>query len=228
GTTSLQMYGREKKSPTARFKNSIGYYDVFNTAMFLTKEADSVAFYHKSKLVPLVESMPYPSVVEALLGGLIIDLGGTSGGLGKQADSEVFRNKQISVAPIICYESIYGAYVASYTAKGAGILCIITNDAWWGDTPGYRQHWQFAKLRAIETRRSVARSANTGLSGFINQKGEEIQKTKYWTRDVRKEKLKANLKTTFYTWAGDFLGVISTLLFPLLLIYVVFRKKNTL
>jgi apolipoprotein N-acyltransferase len=63
-------------------------------------------------------------------------------------------------APIICYESVFGEHVAAHVRNGANLLCIMTNDAWWGTSPGYRQHLAYGRLRAIETRRDIARSAN--------------------------------------------------------------------
>ncbi|GAB4134410.1 MAG: hypothetical protein OHK0045_21210 [Raineya sp.] len=226
GTTSWEIYGGEKKSNTARQNQQVGYYDVFNTAMLLRAKTDSVAFYHKSKLVPIVESMPYPSIIEKLLGSVIIDLGGTSGGLGWQKEREVFFDATFGFAPIICYESTYGEYVTEYVRKGANILCIITNDGWWGDTPGYRQHWQMAKLRAIETRRAVARSANTGISGFINQKGDVIEQTPYWVKDVRRQNLKANTEQSFYVSSGDYLGKLALLALSVFVALYLLRKKQ--
>jgi len=224
GTTSWEIYGEHKKTYTARRNLQIGYYDVFNTAMFLEAQTDTVAFYHKSKLVPIVESMPFPNIIEKLLGSVIIDLGGTSGGLGWQQEREVFFKEKLGFAPIICYESIYGEYVTEYVQKGANILCIITNDGWWGDTPGYRQHWQMARLRAIETRRAVARSANTGISGFLDQKGNVIEKTPYWVKDVRRQSLKSNTEQTFYVCFGDYLGKFA-FLGLLIFIFLLLLKK---
>lgn len=227
GTTSWEIYGDTRKTYTARQNQQVGYYDVFNTAMFLGGQVDSIAFYHKSKLVPIVESMPYPNVIEKLLGSVIIDLGGTSGGLGSQKEREVFFSKQFGFAPIICYESIYGEFVTEYIQKGANILCIITNDGWWGDTPGYHQHWQMARLRAIETRRTIARSANTGISGFIDQKGSIIEKTAYWVKDVRRQTLQANTEKTFYVQFGDWVGKLALIVFPILIcLGFVFRNKK--
>ena len=69
---------------------------------------------------------------------------------------------ELCVAPVICYESIFGEYVGEYIRNGAALIFIITNDGWWRDTPGYKQHLIYGGLRAIETRRSIARSANFG------------------------------------------------------------------
>ena len=121
--------------------------------------------------------MPFPAIF-GLLDDFAIDLGGTAGSLGMQAHPSVFRSGKITAAPVVCYESVYGDYVREYINQGANIICIMTNDGWWEDTPGYRQHCQYARLRAIEERRSIARSANTGISCFIDQRGEIHQATK--------------------------------------------------
>jgi apolipoprotein N-acyltransferase len=177
GITSYTIYENKKSAPpTARFREDVGYYDVFNTGIFIDQH-NPVQIYHKSKLVPGVEQMPYPDVF-GLLSRLVIDLGGTSGGLGKQKDRAVFFNRDsIGVGPVICFESIYGDFIRGYIHKGADFLAIITNDGWWGNTPGHKQHLAYASLRAIETRRSIARSANTGISGFINQRGDLLYPT---------------------------------------------------
>ena len=86
---------------------------------------------------------------------------------------------------------------------------IITNDGWWDDTPGYRQHQAYARLRAIEFRRSVARSANTGISCFINQRGEVQQATNWWVPTAIRQKINYNSELTFYARHGDFLGTLS-------------------
>ncbi|MFW2387239.1 MAG: nitrilase-related carbon-nitrogen hydrolase, partial [Polyangiales bacterium] len=108
-------------------------------------------------------------------------------------------------------------------------LFIITNDGWWRNTPGHRQHNAFARLRAIENRRSVARSANTGISSLIDQRGRELARTEWWEETGLVGTLNKNDHLTFYTRHGDFLGRIATLLAAIALLYsFVFRyiKKN--
>jgi apolipoprotein N-acyltransferase len=138
-----------------------------------------------------------------------IDLGGIAGNMGTQETRAVFRhsqNPQLSGAPVVCYESIYGEYVSEYIRNGATAIFIITNDAWWSDSPGYKQHLAYASLRAIETRRDVARSANTGISGFINQKGELLQKSGWWVPAALRGQVRFNQAQTFYTRYGEFIG----------------------
>lgn len=180
-------------------------YISYNSALFINR--DTTTYYHKSKLVPGVEIMPYAWLLTPMK-SIAISLGGTSGGLGTQKEASVFKDAKsgIVAAPIICYESVYGEYVGEFIKKGANLITIITNDGWWSNTAGHEQHWAYAKLRAIETRRSVARSANTGISGFINQKGEVLAQSEYEEKTTLRQKLLLNEELTFYTLHGDYIG----------------------
>lgn len=221
GADSYKFYPASEKTFTARKYNEQLYYDAFNTALLIhpTKPID---IYHKAKLVPGVESMPYQQVL-GFLGQAAIDLGGTSGSLGRNTEAANFDigNTQWA-APVICYESVFGQYVANYIAKGAGLLCVITNDGWWGNTPGYKQHFDYARLRAIETRRYVARAANTGVSGFIDDKGEVVSKTDWWVPAAQKATLYYNRTETFYVRYAWYIELLPVLLFVL----AVLRKRS--
>jgi apolipoprotein N-acyltransferase len=223
GLTTYTRYGDDPTTNSARFYEGFGYYDVFNTAFFFQK-GRSPELYHKSRLVPGVEIMPYPGLF-FFLQNLAIDLGGTSGGFGSQKERPVFFNtKKMGVAPAICYESIYGDFMSEYIRNGAGAIVVITNDAWWGDTPGYKQHMAYARLRAIEFRRPVIRSANTGISCFINQLGEVLVQTPYWEKGALVQEVKFNDQLTFYAEKGDYLGRIAAFLAIAFLLSAVTRK----
>src|SRR6185437_9980676 len=159
-------------SETARpFPDNSGWYDGFNAA-FEMDHTDSVHIYHKFKLVPGVEKMPYPRFL-SFLESYSISMGGPGGSLGsKYAPYPFVVNDSIKVAPVICYESIFGSYVGQFVRNGADVLAIITNDGWWQNTPGYRQHLYTGALRAIETREFIVRAANTGISCFIMPSGD--------------------------------------------------------
>ena len=123
------------------------------------------------------------------------------------------------VAPMICYESVFGDYVSKFVREGADLIFVITNDGWWGDTPGHRQHFEMSKLRAIENRRCVARSANTGISCFINQRGDVLESTNYWQPAVLVNTMKANEELTFYSKYGDNLYRVGSLVALLLICF---------
>jgi len=211
----------EELSVTARKHSQGVYYDSYNTAL-LIDTSDSIQVYHKAKLVPGVESMPYQQVF-SFLGEAAIDLGGTSGSLGRNKEAAVFDigHNQV-VAPIICYESVFGEYVTEYVKRGAGLLCVVTNDGWWGNSPGYRHHFDYARLRAIETRRYVARSANTGISGFIDDKGNIISQTQWWVPDAQKATLQYQTGITFYVKYAWYIELLPVVLFG----FAFFRKRR--
>ncbi|TGE10579.1 apolipoprotein N-acyltransferase [Hymenobacter fodinae] len=215
GLTSAVRYpSKEKASPTARFREGVGYYDIFNAAIHLRDAAAAPEFYHKSRLVPGVEGVP------PWLSAFVIDLGGTAGGLGSQEERTVYqtRTPALRIGPIICYESVYGDFVRDYVKNGATLLGIITNDGWWSNSPGHNQHLQYATLRAIETRRDIARSANTGISGFINQKGEITQRTGWWVQAVSRATVHLNTEETYYVRHGELIGPATQVLAVLLLV----------
>ena len=205
--------GMEDDFPARQIGNSDKYYYCHNSALLI----DTINMQHrnKSQLTPGVEAIPEWM---GFLRNFSITMGIARGTLKGDPEAKVmtFGNHKIGAA--ICYESAFGEYVSSFCKKGADLLFVITNDGWWGHTPGYRQHFEFSKLRAIECRRCIARSANTGRSGFINQRGDVLQRTHYWEPDAIRATLKANTKVTFYAKHGDYLSRLAVYLTFVLLI----------
>ncbi|HEY9533615.1 MAG TPA: apolipoprotein N-acyltransferase, partial [Mucilaginibacter sp.] len=131
---------------------------------------------------------------------------------GQAEPSELYAASGIGAAPVICYESIWGEWVAKSVRNGAQFIAIITNDGWWENTSGKDQHLDYAKLRAIETRRWVCRSANTGISAFINERGDIVQQSKWWVRTALKQNINLNSDITFYVDHGDYIPKFASLL----------------
>ena len=150
--------------------------------------------------------------------------GGESAKAGLSHDS-LTAGAELSAAAVpfgcaICYESVYPEYCTGYVRKGAKFMTIITNDAWWGDTPGYKQHASYASLRAIELRRDIARCGNTGISGIINQRGEFISHSNWWQRETLSGEVNLSGRETLFVRYGDIVGRVSTFAFLLLLAYL--------
>lgn len=228
GSTFRMFRTDEPLSRTARkFRDSDGHYDAFNTAI-LINSSDSLQLYHKSKLTPGVEALPSFRGFK-WLENFALDLGGTVGSLGTDRIRKVFHTTgDHKASPVICYESVFGEFYSEYVRNGAKLMIIITNDGWWGNTGGFRQHFAFSHLRAIETRRSIARSANTGISAFIDQRGDAHQQTGYWVPAAIKGTVNLNDRLTFYTRHGDYLArsaVISTFIILIWCIILKFRRK---
>ena len=209
--------GEKRTNAARKYRNADKYYYAYNTAM-LMDTSKIIQLHHKSKLTPGVEIMPSWGILKPIE-SLAIDLGGTIGTLARDEHIVVFEdNAGNKISPIICYESVYGVFVAKTIREGAQLIFVITNDGWWGNTPGHRQHFVFSILRAIETRRSLARSANTGISAFINQRGDVFQKTKYWEPAVIRQNLNLNSELTYYVKNGDYLARISVFVSALILL----------
>ena len=222
GITTINSYSsKETASATARHRDDLGYYDVNNAAAYFASASAPLAIYHKSRLVPGVEKVP--PILSSVLGN--IDLGGYVGSYGSQAERTVFpapaNAPALRPAPLICYESIYGDFVSEYEPNGATLLALSTNDAWWLDSPGYRQLLTYGSLRCIETRRDLARSANTGFTGFINQKGEIFQREPAWVPTASRGTVHLNNELTFYAKHGELIGRSAQLLAVLLLVVAV-------
>ena len=162
--------------------------------------------------MPGVEKIPYPNVL-GKLANLSVDLGGISGSLGSENSITNFDKNGTNLRPLICYESIYG----DMSFRNSDLIAIITNDGWWKNSVGYKQHFSYASLRAIEQRKTIVRSANTGISGVIDAKGEILQKTKWDEEICIAAKVNLNSQTTFYSQFGNYIGrgsvFISVLIF---------------
>ncbi|WP_106914746.1 apolipoprotein N-acyltransferase [Chryseobacterium aurantiacum] len=225
GISSHRFYFDPAKVPNEAYQINPGVWVTsYNTSIQLAPQQKVLA-YHKGKLVPGVEIFPYMSVLKPILGDAMLNLGGTVASLGTDKERIAFSNpyNKGKIAPIICYESIYGEFVTDYVKKGANFLGIMTNDSWWGVTEGHKQLLSYAKLRAIETRREIARSANSGISAHINAKGEIVADTFYGDQTTLFAKVNLYENMTFYSRAGDLLSRFSIFALGFLLFYFLIK-----
>jgi apolipoprotein N-acyltransferase len=227
GISTYKIYPDAHTLTAQRMLQGYEYVDTFNAAVNI-ENSGKLQFYHKSKLVPGAEALPFGSTL-SFLKPVFDHLGGSSGGYGSQDEADVFYSQSgIGADPVICYETIWGDWVAQSVRKGAQFIAIITNDGWWENTSGKDQHFDYAKLRAIENRRWVCRSANTGISGFINQRGDVVQHSGWWVKTALKQDINLNSDLTFYTRHGDYLPKIGCLLALLGGVWIVFRRIKPL
>ena len=202
----------------------------YNSAVFIEPEGDSIItvepeYYHKSKLVILAESNPFKKGPFKFMDKLVKNMAGGIGDFGTQPERTLFETANgVAIGTAICYESVFGDFFREWANNGANVMAIITNDGWWRDTPGHKQHLNYARIRAIENRRGIARSANTGISAFINQRGDIVQRTAWWERGYLTGTLNLNTKKTIFTIYGDIIGRLSCFLTFLFLLMGVARK----
>lgn len=218
GAETYKIYNTQATTTASPIQGG-QFVDNFSTAINIENSA-TVQFYHKSKLVPGAESLPFGDAL-SFLKPAFEHLGGATGSYAGQTSPSVFYSQSgIGVTPVICYESIWGEWLAKSVRKGSQFIAIITNDGWWENTSGKDQHLDYAKLRAIETRRWVCRSANTGISAFINQRGDIVQQTKWWVKTAIKQDINLNSDLTFYVKYGDYIPKTGSFLSVLGILFI--------
>lgn len=225
GIESFRFFDSPHSPGSRLIPGSAKYYESYNAAAILDSTGP-VAFYHKSMLVPGVETLP-PFL--HFLDAWFEKFGGTTSGYTGQAERTVLSttNNTYHIAPAVCYESIYGEFMSRYAQNGADLIAVITNDGWWGNTPGYHQHENYARLRSIETRRWLVRSANTGVSCVITPYGDILDPQPWFQEAYIKTTVPALHKETFYTRFGDIISKLAAAVAVLLLGWVIVQIIKT-
>ena len=226
--TGIESY-RIFNTPTVysrTFTSSTIHYESYNGSILLDSSG-VLAYYHKTKLVPGAETMPnFLNFLDAW----VSDFGGTTNGYAPNLNQNpLVVNTHIIIAPSICYESIYGAFMSKYVHNGANLISIITNDGWWRNTPGYKQHQSYAALRAIENGTWVARSANTGISCFISPQGTTTQQLGYGVQGALQATIPVFKIDTFYTSFPNLLYHIFSgiaIIIAIYFFYLIIKKKD--
>ncbi|MBO7445351.1 MAG: apolipoprotein N-acyltransferase [Bacteroidales bacterium] len=228
GLSTFEILDHPTHTSTQLSKHVYGEH--YNTAMCFDKDGYN-GHYHKCRLVPGSEAFPYRHVF-GFLADLMIELGGYNGTLGRDTAQKVFTievdGKPLKVGTAICYESIYGDLVRKFVKNGAQLLTVITNDSWWGDSPGHFQHYEMSRLRAVENRRYVVRSANGGNSAVISPTGDALTVTDYNTRTAWKTVVGAQNHITFYTKHGDYIAKTAVCLMALGLLWMLIQMVATI
>lgn len=217
------MYYQNEQPPRVHRTDYLGRpFNIFNSAVAFFPDG-SFEHYNKIRLVPIVERMPFAHTLSRL--PLNLDWGDITG-FGRGEHMHVFEATNGVLAPaVVCYDSVFPSVVRESVLMGAGFVAVITNDGWWGRTSGHLQHYEFARLRAIELRRAVVRSANNGISGMITADGRPHTRTEYWTRTAFELQVPTYTRITFYARHGDWFNLLM-LLTAIAGIAVSFRKRG--
>ena len=192
----------------------------YNSAMWLTPN-DSFQIYSKIHLVPFAEYDLFPSIFHPLTWlNINVDRGSFKSG----NDYKVFNWKGISFSNIICYESSMPEIVRKFIRSGAELLIIQANDGWLGNSYGPYQHFELARLRAIENRIPILRSANTGISGVIRYDGTIQKKVGLNKQLIFQENINISKSGSIYSSYGDVFALVCFLI--TLLISLLSCKKR--
>ena len=224
GFAEIQIFKEENASATARYfrNDSSMMYESYNSAMLLNPGKENITSYRKMRLTPLAERLPYADYLLFMRSWFEWGVGISAWGIGREQKNLIYdKEKKIHIAPIICIESVYPDFVRNFSAMGAGIFTVITNDAWYDYTPGPRQHYLIAAMRAIENRRAVARCANTGISGVLLPTGKSLGEIPQYERTASSWNVPILTEKTLYTILGDWAAQLSLILS---LIFLIFGK----
>jgi len=233
GFADMKLYKKGETSSIAakEFRgDSAMIYDSYNSVLLLNPESvDSKPdIYHKMRLTPFGERIPYMEVFSFVRKWLEWGVGISSWAKGKEQkvmQVKTVDGEEVSFAPVICIESIYPDFVRRFVAQGAEFITIITNDAWYDHTFGPEQHFYIAKMRAIETRRYIARCANTGVSGFIEASGRTLLRAPQYKATGIVATVPVLHNQSYYDIYGDWIVYISLFISFFSLVYSFVKQK---
>ncbi len=216
-----------------------GDLEYYNAALFIDAAGSLAGVYRKHYLVPIVERVPFLPISavrrlrrRAATRGwrlpVIGDVGSFLryfGGYGRGEQEPLFDVDGARFGVLICYESIFAQLSRTYRREGADFLVNITNDAWfgrerpwWSRTSALRQHPAHLVMRAIENRVGVGRSANTGISMFVDPRGRVHGATDLFKPDARTGTLETTNRLTLYSRIGDWPGWVCAVASALVLL----------
>jgi apolipoprotein N-acyltransferase len=172
--------------------------DYYNSAYLVGPRPQVLGRYDKAHLVPYGEYTPFKEYLP-FLGKIVEHVGDFKA--GERGKTLEWMGHRLGI--LICYEVIFPELAREQVRNGANLLITITNDAWYGKTAGPYQHFSLAVLRAVENRRVLARSANTGISGFIDPVGRLLDLTPLMEEAAVVRELPLLDTQTVYTRFGD-------------------------
>lgn len=199
-------------------------YNYFNATLFVRSDG-SISDYEKANLVPIVERIPFVEQLAAIDVFNWVDWGSIAG-FGKGSTPDMLETSTFTSPGLICYDSVYPSWIREFVLNEASFITIITNDGWWGNTSGHLQHFAYARLRAIEFDRWIARSANNGISGIIAPNGEVISQTDYWVRTGFVSNVYNRTTKTIYTRFGNWLPLSCLILTGIFCLFYFFSNNN--
>jgi apolipoprotein N-acyltransferase len=187
-----------------RIKEKTKYY---NRVYLLNKFSIETGKYDKVHLVPFGEYVPLGKYL-SFLGKLTAQSGDFTQG---EKNTAPLNFGAADAGILICFEIVFPNLSRNYVQKGADILLTITNDAWFGMSSAAEQHFSMAVFRAVENRRSLARAANTGISGFIGPKGKVYEKSDIFVEASLVYDLPILKIKSFYTIYGDVFAILCSI-----------------
>ena len=206
-------------SPSFRSKKKgVEYY---NSAYLIGAQGNLYGRYDKAHLVPFGEYVPLKKWLP-FINKIVEGVGDFRP--GREGHTLPWKNYRLGIQ--ICYEIIFPGLSRSMAQNNADLLVNITNDAWYGRSSAPYQHFSMAIFRAVENRRSLIRSANTGISGFVDPAGRIVASTKLFEDALITRKMPLLQTTTIYTRIGDLFALLCLAATLTVALYALVRHRN--
>ena len=221
-------------SPALRFYPDRKPY-LLNSAYLLGPDGNLLGRYDKHHLVPFGEYIPLKSSVLFFLDKLVEGIGDFEAGSGATvlsftpkslSGSDPSDTRSVKFGVAICYEVIFPDLVRKFAANGAEFLVTITNDGWFGPSSAPAQHFSMVVFRSVENHLAFARSANTGISGFIDPFGRILDQTPLFTEHALRASIPIGHSRTFYSYYGDVFAYGCAIITAILWLYGYFRTEE--
>ena len=196
----------------------------YNSAISIDN-SERIQIYHKQKLIPGAETGLIPRF-SGKPGYLYFFTNGQIRAFSRSTKSDIFYAESgLGLAPVICFESAFNSYVSNtLVLQGAQFIALMSNDGWLANTSGIWQHLEYARILAIENRRSLASASNEGISCMIDQKGQFIAEAEQNKWMILQGDLNAREDSSFYSSHGDIIVLISFSILLLSLLILIFKK----
>jgi apolipoprotein N-acyltransferase len=221
-------------SPALRFYPDRRPY-LLNSAYLLGTDGNLLGRYDKHHLVPFGEYIPLKSSLLFFLDKLVEGIGDFEAGPGPTILSFTPKSlhggspagsRPVKFGVAICYEVIFPDLVRRFAGNGAEFLVTITNDGWFGPSSAPAQHFSMVIFRSVENHLAFARSANTGISGFIDPYGRILDATPLFTEHALKAAIPISHTRTFYSYYGDVFAYGCAIICAFLCLYGYFRTEE--
>ncbi len=192
-----------------------------NSVIMLSPGTDAIEVYDKIHLVPFGEYVPMGNLFP-----FVKKLVTAVGDFVRGEEVNVMQTPFANIGNLICYEIAFPGLVRKFIDRGANLIVTVTNDAWFGRTSAPYQHFSMAVFRAIENRVPVARSANTGISGFIDSRGRITKKSDIFVKASLTDKISVGDEKSYYAGHGDVFAYACLLIASVMVLPGIVRKQG--
>ncbi|MGE5682653.1 MAG: apolipoprotein N-acyltransferase [Bacillota bacterium] len=242
GMPDFKYYPDKQSAPSDAKYSKINdmYYTTYNSVLLFSPYTFHIERYAKMKLVPFGERVPFVDLLPFLGDFIKWNVGISGWNIGrdtlvfstvdnvKNSLNNSYERDTVKINSLVCFESVYPAFVAAFAQKGAQLISVVTNDSWYGNSSGPYQHKEIGVLRAVENRRTVVRAANGGISTVIDPLGRTLVESKMYTRTYLVGDVPLEEELTFFSKHPLIIPLFSIFVSVITVLGFIFHKFSRL